>query len=321
MTLISVIIPSYNRAPLLDRCLRSVLACQLDDMEVLVADNASEDATQEILGSFHDERLRFWRNEINLGAEKNILNLLKAAGGEWIFCLTDDDYLLPGALDRLASVLEFNDELGVALSALKVIDQNESFLWTYHFHDRTTEFTPGMEALTKMVWAAHVFSRITVRRRWLDLAGTEHHLASMYPQMYFVGAILKDHPGLYLDDCIVAHTSGNPVYWKYSKDYMVGARIEMINDMLAGTKWKDERKVLLGQVIDEVARHHMPLSWSESKLRWVTHQMALVPHREIVFSRRYWFSLLSFLGQKTGQRVKSFFVRGFQFAWLSRSGR
>ena len=311
MPFITVAIPTYNRARLLDRCLRSVFASQFDEMEVLVSDNASTDSTQDVLSSFDDPRLRYWRNPTNLGMEQNLLSVVEAAKGEWVFCLTDDDYLIPGAFDRYISMLKSKDEYGVVLSTLSIVQEDETFLRTYQFHPQTTAFPPGMPALLNLVWAAHIYSRITVRRCWLDVAGTQRNIRSLYPQMYFVGAILKDHPGFYVDEPIVAHTSGNEVFWEYTRDFMTSTRIELINDLLPGESWKAERQALVDQLIDEAGTHQMALSWSKSIPEWVRHQRSLLSLKEFKASPRYWKLLISFPFKQIF-RLPTRWIKGFK---------
>lgn len=149
-----------------------------------------------------------------------------------------------------------------------------------------------------MLLAADTFSRIAVRRKWVDIAGTERQLCfnTMYPTLYFVGTILKEHPGLYVDKCLVANTIGNKNFWEYARDYMEGSRIKMVKyNMLAGERWRNERKALIGQMVDEVIRDHFPLSWEKSMVAWVRHQFALLRTHEVVLSPRYWRSVCWFL--------------------------
>src|SRR3990167_9273045 len=95
--LISVVIPTYNRAKYLDKCLRSVLIQTDCDFEVIVSDNASPDNTPAVINGFlSDERIRYLRNKSNLGILENIYQVTRAARGQYIFYLSDDDYLLPG---------------------------------------------------------------------------------------------------------------------------------------------------------------------------------------------------------------------------------
>src|SRR4051812_3494802 len=103
--LLTISIPTYNRAPMLKRCLESALSCTDPAIEILVSDNASPDNTREALSQFKDRRLRWWSNPENVGAERNILGLWRQARGQWILCISDDDFFLPGGLDRILSVV------------------------------------------------------------------------------------------------------------------------------------------------------------------------------------------------------------------------
>jgi glycosyltransferase involved in cell wall biosynthesis len=295
MTLISVIIPTFNRASLLERCIKSVLASPIADMEVLVADNASEDNTQEILSSITDKRLVFYKNEFNIGIEKNILNLLKNAQGEWIFCLTDDDYLFSNGLEQLLTIAQSDASIGVVLSPLEIVDITGQPQWTYHFHNETTKFSPGLESLVHMFWPTHVFSGILVRKQWIDMAGIQRTLGSLYSQMYMVGSVLREHAGYYLDETTVAHTTGNETAWDYSVDFMVGARINLIKDMLPTPQWQRERKALIDQIIDEIRTSQMALSRQKSMSAFINHQKALLRYPEIAYSSKYWGNLFLFL--------------------------
>ena len=75
---VSVIIPTYNRADLIVRALRSVLDQTYKDFEVIIIDDASEDNTGDAVKSFHDERVIYIRQKENKGgsASRNIGCLL-----------------------------------------------------------------------------------------------------------------------------------------------------------------------------------------------------------------------------------------------------
>ena len=308
----SVIIPTYNRVELLKRCFNSVATCRFDDIEILVSDNASSDKTHEFLFSLQDSRVRYWTQLENMGPCKNISFLFHRARGNWIICLSDDDYLLPNAIERIKEVVEHYTNVGVLLSRLKIENPEGVCLPDYVFFDQTRLFKSGMESLSHLFWATHVFSGITVRRDWLDLDGMDRHLEGMYPQMLMVGVILKDHPGIYLDENLVVHTIGNPTFWGYTRDFMVGKRLDMIRDMLPGERWKKEREVLIDQIVDEAFQHHMPLLWSTSKIEAFLYQASIIRNLEIVLSQKYWWNLLRFLkacGRSFLSRVKSFLKR------------
>lgn len=110
--LLSFLIPTYNRAPQLARVLqniedelaRSRLAGPLD---VLVSDNASTDSTPQVLASFRPANFRLlcFRQEENLGMDRNMQFLYEHASSDYIWFFSDDDTLLPGSVARVLEVL------------------------------------------------------------------------------------------------------------------------------------------------------------------------------------------------------------------------
>jgi len=274
----------------------------------LVSDNASPDTTQEVLHSFHDSRLRFWRNETNIGPCQNQLKLLQEAQGHWIFFLTDDDCLVVGALEKLALILRIYPNVGVVSSSVNNIDEQENSVGITHYFAETQELAAGLPALAGLVRTAHLLSRLTVRQEWMDLSGFEAHMYCLYPQMYLVGAIVKKHNGLYLGESLIDHTVGNDTYWDYHPDFMVGANIHMICDLLPGQDWSKERQVLSDQIIDEVIVHHMPLTLSVSISTWIKHQRHLWRVREVRHSRIYWLGLVDFVAKAALRRIKAKFA-------------
>ena len=95
--MISVIIPLYNKEPIIERSLQSVLSQDYDDFEVVVVNDGSTDRSADIVRSINDPRIRLIEQE-NGGPSKARNTGTKNARGEWIVFLDADDELLPGAL-------------------------------------------------------------------------------------------------------------------------------------------------------------------------------------------------------------------------------
>lgn len=95
--MISVIIPLYNKEPIIERSLQSVLSQDYDDFEVVVVNDGSTDHSADIVRSINDPRIRLIEQE-NGGPSKARNTGTKNARGEWIVFLDADDELLPGAL-------------------------------------------------------------------------------------------------------------------------------------------------------------------------------------------------------------------------------
>jgi glycosyltransferase involved in cell wall biosynthesis len=104
--LVTVAIPTYNRASLLKRCIESVLLQTYANFELLVSDNASSDNTPEVLLGFDDARLRVIRQPTNIGLLPNWNACVAAARGPYIVVLSDDDTVEPWLLERSMAVVE-----------------------------------------------------------------------------------------------------------------------------------------------------------------------------------------------------------------------
>ncbi|QDS95972.1 putative glycosyl transferase [Roseimaritima multifibrata] len=111
---LSICLPTYSRADLLERCLTALLP-QLDPyankIECIVSDNASPDHTPEIIAKFAKHPcLRSFRNETNLGILGNITTVVtQYATGKYAFLIGDDDIVLPGAIERIMNILQRPD--------------------------------------------------------------------------------------------------------------------------------------------------------------------------------------------------------------------
>lgn len=100
-------IPTYNRSALLRRCIGSALAQTYPDIRVVVSDNASTDDTRQFCEGLarDDARLRYMRQERNIGGTGNFNALLRLADGELFMWLADDDWIAPDYVERCVQEL------------------------------------------------------------------------------------------------------------------------------------------------------------------------------------------------------------------------
>lgn len=103
---ISVCIPVYNGARHLADTVRSVLNQSCEDFELVVSDNASTDATPDVVAGFADKRILYERNHTNLGPVGNFNRCLELARGTYTKILCADDLIYPDCLARQATVLD-----------------------------------------------------------------------------------------------------------------------------------------------------------------------------------------------------------------------
>lgn len=124
---ISINIVSYNRADYLKQALDSVLAQDFSNWEIIFIDDASTDDTAEIVEPYlGDLRIKYFRNERNMGIGFSRNRALQESRGEFIAVLDSDDYWLSAS--KLREQLSFLDDhpetIAIGTSAIKVDEHN-----------------------------------------------------------------------------------------------------------------------------------------------------------------------------------------------------
>lgn len=100
---VTIALPTYNRASLLERCVRSVFLQTFGDYELIVIDDGSNDGTQEIVTKLSelDSRIRYHKNEVNMGLPKSRNIAVTLSKGDFVFFVEDDLTLHPKCLQNL----------------------------------------------------------------------------------------------------------------------------------------------------------------------------------------------------------------------------
>lgn len=113
--LVSIGIPTYNRAALIGRAVESALQQNHPNVEVLISDNASTDGTAEICEAWaaREPRVRLMRQPQNLGATANFNAVLGMAHGSYFMWLGDDDWLDPDYVSRTLAHFQADPRLAL----------------------------------------------------------------------------------------------------------------------------------------------------------------------------------------------------------------
>lgn len=96
----SLITATYQAARFIPRCHWSLLQQQVSDWEWIVVDDASTDQTSEVIRSLRDDRIRYFRFEVNKGRGPARNHALEQARGDWSVILDMDDFCFPDRLSR-----------------------------------------------------------------------------------------------------------------------------------------------------------------------------------------------------------------------------
>ncbi|MDO5083782.1 MAG: glycosyltransferase [Arachnia propionica] len=124
---ISVCIPVHQGAATLATTLKSVLASDYDDFEVVVRDNGSTDDTSAITKSFNDQRIRLIRVDDAVPLPQNWQETVLASRGKLVKIVCADDLIGPDCLAAQAAVLE-DPEISLAASRRDFIDASGTVL-------------------------------------------------------------------------------------------------------------------------------------------------------------------------------------------------
>jgi len=136
--LVSVGIPVYNGQNYLAEAIESILAQSFEDLELIISDNASTDATSEICREYtaRDERIRYVRNDKNLGAAHNYNQLVHMADGRYFKWHAHDDVCAPTFIEKCVAVLEADPDVVLCFTQTDGIDESGNVFRSY---DNTME--------------------------------------------------------------------------------------------------------------------------------------------------------------------------------------
>jgi glycosyl transferase family 2 len=164
---VSFIIPCYRLAHLLGQCIESILQQTYEDFEILVMDDCSPDETQQVVSSFHDPRIRYVRNEKNIGHLRNYNKGIELSRGRYIWLISADDYLRrPYLLDRYVETMDKNSGIGYCCCpAVAVRGGAEKNVIEYSVYDTADRIVPGREFLKTLLYQNIVMAPSVLARR------------------------------------------------------------------------------------------------------------------------------------------------------------
>lgn len=158
---VSIGVPAYNSARYLAQTLTALRDQDLRDIEVIVCDNGSTDATPQIAQRFvdSDDRFRLVRLDRNIGMPRNYNRVLLAARAPLFMWNASDDRVRPGHLAACVDALDRHPEADVAFSHVAYIDAGGRI--SGRMEDDGLDFlTPGPAARARLFLARDVYQAI-----------------------------------------------------------------------------------------------------------------------------------------------------------------
>ncbi len=120
--LVSVCMPTHNDGPFLAQSLESIVNQTYPHLEILIGDDGSDDITPEIVRSFGDGRIRYYRNPTNLGQFQNVNRIIGRARGKYVAVYHSDDVYEAPIVEREVRFLEAHPDAGAVFALDRWID-------------------------------------------------------------------------------------------------------------------------------------------------------------------------------------------------------
>lgn len=173
--LVTVLITTFNRCRLLPRAIKSALAQDFADFELIIIDDCSTDDTSKVVEQFVDSRIRYIRNDVNLGAEHGDRTHIRRAvyelmRGQYFVYLCDDDYWIPkDLLSRQVATFHEHPDLAMVIGGQ-----------LSHFLSEASATEQDIDAITQETLPQYFdFARLVSKRPDLSFAKDLYTDASM----------------------------------------------------------------------------------------------------------------------------------------------
>jgi glycosyltransferase involved in cell wall biosynthesis len=167
--LVSIIIPTYNRAVYLKEAIESVLAQTFTNFELIILDNHSTDNTPEVVSGFSDPRIKYIRHECNIRTHANWTYGIYLAQGEYISVICDDDWIASDFIKDRVCVLESDSKIVTVFGELFYFS-SKSEVSQNNTDPKETIILSGPEALRlvldKQLIASSMFRRQEIQDHW-----------------------------------------------------------------------------------------------------------------------------------------------------------
>lgn len=201
---ISICIPSYNRPQELIRLLGSIDSLFKDEIEIIICEDKSpkRNEIKEAVNKFikqSDYNIIYIENEINLGYDANLKELVKKASGEWIIFMGDDDEFVHGALDKLIRFLREHKELGYVLRYYNVVHYDGG-IEQFRYFEENKFFNPGFNAYVSLFRKSVFISGFTIKREYVLPFLIDNFDGTLLFQLYLAAEITLKYPSAYFDE-------------------------------------------------------------------------------------------------------------------------
>lgn len=222
--ILSFCIPTYNRAHVVNKAVKSILKYQGDDIEVVVSDNCSIDNTLEELNKINDKRLKVYTNNSNLGFERNVFKCFENANGEYCFYLNDREIVYIKKIKDLINLL-YKTNYDLILTSVKNIDKTSvkrkikeiiksvyyrnNLIHSYIYYEKS--FYQKTTTLKKIFDRGHP-TGIVVRKETINFKNLyeNYTFGTLYPHVFLMLQVYNKNENVFFSKKFYSATMTNP---------------------------------------------------------------------------------------------------------------
>ena len=202
--MISVCIPVYNGALTIEETIASILAQTVKDFECVVVDNASSDTTPQVVKAIPDTRIRFFRNDKNLGCGGNLNECFNRVRGDVLFFMAADDIASPNALEKVMDAFAMDEKIGIVTRPYYWFqtDVRWPVRATRQFKERqVVSIGDDFDKVSSVLALSDQISGMAFRKKYMKATFGRDYFVEMSTQ---VAAMLKECRAVILKENIVA---------------------------------------------------------------------------------------------------------------------
>jgi len=256
---VTVCIPTYNRAELLTRAVESVLQQGYQNFEISISDNASTDNTEALCRQWakSDGRIRYHRNECNLGGAANIMQVYERADTELVVMCADDDFLYPEHLEKTVKAFHKNPGIGIAFGQTHIGETSDTVSAVIpSMYTKDCLVNPQQLLLESISGNNICWTAATIRKAAITRAqeyAKEHW--NMDAQHSFIGE------GDYFLGLLLAITS--PLYYIHTPAAFYRIDNDTYSSNQLGGNWSTEIRLRTVAFLDDIYKHHYGIDRAE----------------------------------------------------------
>jgi len=242
----SICMPVYNGSLVIPETLKSILNQSFKNYEIVIVDDKSTDNTEEVIKSIKDPRIKYYKNDRNLGYSRNIEVCRRKANNEVVFLMGQDDILAKDALLKTYNAFLASDDIGAV---------SRAYYWFNESIDRpvrakatisnTTYSILNMNDDPKNIFilfsSLDQLSGLAFRREFMDIGFHE----DIFPcHVYPFASIFKKHPVVFINEYTIAvristsQTRSVPDIYRISP---LQSWVNMFESVYAEEKYKEFR--------------------------------------------------------------------------------